>query len=201
MLLVAVLVAGCTSDAPDAIATSTPLDSGEPDSDSGGPVASPVTSAGEVLTVARVIDGDTIVVRLASGVEESVRLLGINAPEAGECLADEAAEALAELLANQRVRLEPDTTDRDEFGRLLRYVHAGRTHVNAELVDSGLALSRAVPPDTQRQAELDASEQDARDRDRGQWAPDACGPTSAAVVRIAMIEPDAPPSRSWRISL
>ena len=47
--------------------------------------------------VAQVVDGDTIVVDGPDG-QERVRLLGIDTPERGECLADDATQRLEELL-------------------------------------------------------------------------------------------------------
>jgi len=68
--------------------------------------------------VARVIDGDTIV--LESG--EWVRFIGIDAPEIGEPGADEATEFVRELIDGQTVWLEADGNDTDRFGRLRRYI-------------------------------------------------------------------------------
>ena len=154
----------------------------------------PVTTTEGVTGVqmVRVTDGDTLVVRLASGAEETVRLVGVNTPEQGECLADEATTSLTRLLDDGLVRLEADTTDRDHYGRLLRYVFAGDTFVNAELVAAGLAVSRPYEPDTGRQGEFDAAQQQARADSRGQWAPDACGPATGDPLRVVAVQADAP---------
>jgi hypothetical protein len=77
--------------------------------------------------VAGVTDGDTLSVEV-DGTLERVRLIGIDAPEHGECLADVASERLTELLSGGKVRLETDTTDRDRYGRLLRYQHGPLDH-------------------------------------------------------------------------
>ena len=90
-------------------------------------------------------DGDSFVVRREDGNEAGVRLLGVNAPERGECVADEAQEALTDLLASGDVVLERDISDRDEFGRLLRYVFAGDVFVNQELATRGLVLAGSYP--------------------------------------------------------
>ena len=71
-----------------------------------------------VYEVARVIDGDTI--ELADG--DIVRLVGINAPDKGECFFKESAKALVDLVEGKKVELREDVTGQDEFGRLLRYV-------------------------------------------------------------------------------
>ena len=108
-----------------------------------------LAAAGPPATVVSITDADTLVVRVG-GVEESVRLIGIDAPERGrrgrpgEYLADEATRFVRDLLRGQRVRLESDPAgeDRDRYGRLLRYVRLddGRL-VNAELLRAGYAFA------------------------------------------------------------
>jgi micrococcal nuclease len=103
----------------------------------GAPTAGGSTAS--QATVARIVDGDTLV--LAGGAW--VRLLQIDAPEAGgECYATAAAWELARLAPpGARVGLEADPElDRvDRYGRLLRYLHAGGRNVNVELVRRGAA--------------------------------------------------------------
>src|SRR4051794_35148646 len=81
-------------------------------------VALPVGEA----RVVRVIDGDTVVVRLSSG-EEHVRLIGIAPPETHnpgtpvECFGPEASARMTALLpAGTAVRLERDEEARDRYG-------------------------------------------------------------------------------------
>ncbi|HXV56849.1 MAG TPA: thermonuclease family protein [Gaiellaceae bacterium] len=122
-------------------------------------------------TVARVSDGDTLT--LVSG--ERVRLVQIDAPELGEgeCYARAAARALAELVPpGSQVRLEPDPRldDVDRFGRLLRYVFAGETNVNLELVRLGAASPWFFDGDRGRYAgELLDAAGDARAKGLGLW--------------------------------
>ena len=141
--------------------------------------------------LAGVVDGDTITVR-AGGGEESVRLIGINAPEQGECLAEEAGQTLAALLQQGPLHLEADTSDRDQYGRLLRYVYAGDVLVNEELVARGLALARRYEPDTARSEQLEAAQQRAQQAEAGMWAPDACGEATGARIEIVEVNFDAP---------
>ena len=75
--------------------------------------------------VTSVTDGDTIVVRLASGTEERVRLIGVDTPESTgqvEPFGREAANFTRERVAGKSVFLEIDVAERDRFGRLLAYV-------------------------------------------------------------------------------
>src|SRR6476469_2975663 len=76
-------------------------------------------------TVTRVVDGDTIVVRIG-GRDENVRVLGIDTPETHkpdtpvECYGPEASNRLVALLpAGTVVRLVRDVESRDRYGRLL----------------------------------------------------------------------------------
>lgn len=135
--------------------------------------------------VAAVIDGDTIEVKL--GRESAiVRLLGIDAPDLvdpaspRECFAPEAAERVAELLPENRVVwLEQDADDRDDDGRLLRYVWlkaAGgkATLSNETLVKEGYAALSTDAADTLKHAKrLTAAEARATAEAYGVWS--ECG--------------------------
>jgi len=134
---------------------------------------------------------------------ERLRLVGINTPEDGECLADDAARRLEGLIGDGRVRLVRDVSDRDQYGRLLRHVLAGGRSVGELLVAEGLALSRAYPPDTGRQPGLDAAQARAVAAGLGLWAPDACGPATTASVVLGAVRADPPgddsqtPNEEW----
>ncbi len=86
--------------------------------------------AGDGLaTVTDVIDGDTIDVEIG-GRTERVRLIGIDTPETKkpnspiECYGPEASAFTASLLpVGTEVRIERDVVGRDDYGRLLGYVH------------------------------------------------------------------------------
>lgn len=170
------------------VTTTTPAARDAPRPAPGGP---PTTDRARGRRVIRVVDGDTLDVAVV-GREERVRLLGINAPEADECLGGRATTALEGLVAGRRVRLERDETDRDDYGRLLRHVFVDEVHVNRVLVERGLALARVTEPDTDHAGRLAAAGASARRAGRGLWATDACGRRAPGDVRIVAIEPDAP---------
>jgi uncharacterized repeat protein (TIGR01451 family) len=93
-------------------------------------------------TVVRVVSGDTLDVRLASGARERVRLLGVRAPAAGGCLAAEARGAARVLAGGRPVLLGADRAvpARDGARRLLVYVAPGRRgDLGRELLELGLA--------------------------------------------------------------
>ena len=125
-------------------------------------------------------DGDSFLA-MVDGAEEEVRLIGINAPERGECLAEHARDALAELAA-EAVDLEQDAEDRDQYGRLLRYARSGDMLVNAELAGRGLVLAGEFPPNVAHQGEIDAAEAEARSEQRGIWSDRPCGGEVTGVV-------------------
>lgn len=127
--------------------------------------------------VSRTIDGDTIVVAL-SGRQETVRLLGIDTPETHDprkpvqCFGQAAADHTRQLLQDKNVRLEPDPTDsdRDKYGRLLRYVYLpDGTLINARLIADGYAFAYTIFPLTKLD-DFIALQAAARDHNRGLWA-------------------------------
>jgi micrococcal nuclease len=119
----------------------------------------------DTVTVIQVIDGDTIVIEGGN----HVRYIGIDSPESNEFYYAEARQMNADLVEGKQVRLESDVTDKDKYGRLLRYVYAGDTLVNAEIVRQGCAWATAYPPDIKYQVYLEAMEKEARQLKRGFW--------------------------------
>ncbi|HTI53215.1 MAG TPA: thermonuclease family protein [Verrucomicrobiae bacterium] len=148
---------------------------------SGPSLSAPGGESGDLSgSVVRTVDGDTIYVRLASGVEK-VRYIGIDTPEVHHPTRGEepggraAAEVNRRLLGHGPVRLETDVQLRDRYGRLLAYVWArgpdgGELMVNAELLRQGYAALMTVPPNV-RHAELFRKLAAlAREERRGLWA-------------------------------
>lgn len=128
--------------------------------------------------VVRVVDGDTIVVRL-DGAEERVRLLGIDTPESVdprspvECFGKEAAAHTAALLPpGTPVRLVRDVEARDRYERLLAYVYRidDGTFVNLRLVEDGYAAVLTYPPNVAHADEFVAAAGEARESGRGLWS-------------------------------
>lgn len=152
--------------------------------------APPTSNLGRAASVIGVTDGDTMTVVVA-GSTESLRLIGINSPENGECYSEQAADRLGELVAGQEVTLIGDRSNRDQYGRLLRYVYLGDLFVNETLVREGFAIARRYEPDTALATVLEMAQAAAQDEEVGLWAPDACGATAATNVRIGQIRYDA----------
>jgi micrococcal nuclease len=139
--------------------------------DGGGPAE----AFGEAR-VLRVVDGDTIRVRLG-GRTERVRYIGVDTPESVrpgtpvQCFAERASAANSALVAGQRVRLVGDAEARDRYGRLLAYVFRERdgVFVNARLVRDGYARPLAIPPNLAHARELARLAGAARRARRGLW--------------------------------
>lgn len=118
-----------------------------------------------------------------------VRLLGINAPERGECWADESRSALTELTTGLTLTVVEAGTD--QYDRLLAYVYAGSMNVNLALVTSGDALVIATEHDLL--PEFLVAENEAVRLHIGLWSADACGPArEPSGIAIWAMEPDAP---------
>ena len=103
----------------------------------------PAVESGAVVWVT---DGDTISVRVGERTEK-VRLVGIDAPEihdersAWRDRAYAASRYVRDQVKGRTVTLEGDTVqgDRDEYGRLLRFVFVDGRNLNLELVRLGYA--------------------------------------------------------------
>ena len=104
------------------------------------PAPAPTPAPVPTMTVARVVDGDTV--EMSDGT--TIRLIGIDTPEIGDCGYDEAAIRLSELVLNQPVTLTGGARDDvDRYGRLLRYVDLlDGTDVNETMVGDGYAIAR-----------------------------------------------------------
>lgn len=131
----------------------------------------------DFVKVKRVVDGDTI--ELENG--EKVRYIGINTPESVkvnspvECFGKEASKKNEELVEGKSVRLERDVSDKDRYGRLLRFVYLeDGTFVNDVLVREGYARVSTFPPDVAKAEQFKMAEREARENKRGLWADDTC---------------------------
>lgn len=136
--------------------------------------------------VVRVVDGDTIVVKLDADPdrEQKVRLLGVNTPEtvdprrAVECFGQEASSFAKTVLTGRRVFLQadPEADEIDKYGRLLRnlYLEDG-LDFNATLVVRGFANAYlSFPLNEERKVQLRRLEKQAEQAGAGLWSDQAC---------------------------
>lgn len=123
--------------------------------------------------VARVIDGDTIDVRLPDGKTARVRYIGMNTPEIRptiECGGESAAARNRELVDEKTVTLVPGPGLYDKYHRRLAYVYVGDTFVNQILVAEGFAALMMIPPNTAYKATFEILESAARSKKQGIWS-------------------------------
>jgi micrococcal nuclease len=126
--------------------------------------------------VTRVVDGDTVAVRI-DGADERVRYIGVDTPETVkpgtpvQCFGRTASAYNHRLVDGQPVRLRFDAERHDRYGRLLAYVYRARDglFVNAALVRGGYATTLTIPPNTAHATQFAALERRARERQRGLW--------------------------------
>lgn len=175
------------------------------------PASEPAVEA----TVTAVVDGDTIRVRYGNGTTETVRLVGVDAPEvraenapdefegvpetaAGRrCLRDAgeaAGDAARDRLAGATVGLgfDPEEDRRDVYDRLLAYVYVDGEQFNYRLVAAGHA--RMYDSGFVERPRYAAAEARARAAGRGVWAcaePPTPGEGATAPLAVS-VHPDPP---------
>ncbi|MCT4779171.1 MULTISPECIES: thermonuclease family protein [Exiguobacterium] len=128
-------------------------------------------------TVERVIDGDTVKVRLKNGQTEDVRFLLIDTPETVnpekpiQPFGPEASRYTKDALpAGSDVLLERDQSKADRYGRLLAYVWADGKMINQELLRKGLArVAYIYEPDTRYVEMFQEIEDEAKGKTLGIW--------------------------------
>lgn len=129
------------------------------------------------------IDGDTIAVNM-NGKVESIRFIGVDTPETHkpntpvQCYGPQAAAFTKATIGNGRVRLASDalSTDRDRYGRLLRYVYLPNgTLLDELLIQKGYGFAYVYFPFTKSKQFL-ADERAAQASKTGLWG--SCHPTA-----------------------
>lgn len=139
----------------------------------------PLTYDVERAAVTKVTDGDTFHVRLSTGEDRTIRVIGIDTPETKDpgkpvqCYGLEASAEAAELLTGEQVLLtrDPSQEDRDYYGRYLREVlltTSGRDYGQV-MIEYGFAREyQFKKPYAQREKYLQA-QQTAQQKGAGLW--------------------------------
>lgn len=139
------------------------------------PMATKVTPG--YYRVTHVYDGDTILVDM-DGALEKVRFIGVDTPETHDpdvdvqCYGPEATKYTSDLLLDEPVRLESDSTNsnRDRYERLLRYVYTDDgTLINKSLIEQGYAFAYTRFPFLKKD-DFVVAETTAKNSARGLWA-------------------------------
>lgn len=106
----------------------------------------------KLYDVVRVVDGDTIVIDY-NGKEETIRLIGVDAPESVHPDKSKNTEAglaasdfTKEALDGKHIELELDVQERDKYGRMLAYVYVNGEMLNEKLLKAGHAVISTYPP-------------------------------------------------------
>jgi micrococcal nuclease len=157
-------------------------------------------SAGTTASVVRVIDGDTVDVRLENGSTDRLRLIGIDTPEVVDprkpvqCFGREASAHAHELLDGQTVSIDTDPTqgDRDTFGRLLAYVWLsdGRNFGEVMIAD-GYAHEYTYDLPYAYRDSFTAAQTSAITSQAGLWSPGTCaGNTEQPADNLAADSPE-----------
>ena len=149
-----------------------------------------------VHEVVHVVDGDTIDIEN----EVRIRLLGIDAPERGECFYNESKAYMKELLKNEHIRIEKDISGADRYDRLLRYVYVPSDSpeeddifANEEMVRYGYAKTYGESPDNRYRDLLASAQEEAKEKGRGLWS------TCEQDEENSLREVDAPHDQSCTI--
>lgn len=132
--------------------------------------------------VIRVIDGDTIEVLLENK-KEKVRVIGIDAPETVdprqtvECFGKEASNFAKTFLDGETGMLESDPTqaDKDNYGRLLRYVFVNEgVDFGKLMLEQGYAHEYTYNLPYKYQSEYKTAEKQAEQKNLGLWNKSVC---------------------------
>ncbi|HSX30120.1 MAG TPA: thermonuclease family protein [Candidatus Saccharimonadales bacterium] len=129
-----------------------------------------------LYTVTRFVDGDTIAVDM-HGHDETIRMIGVDTPETHkpdapvQCYGPAASSYVKHLIGTSQVRLEadPESTNRDRYQRLLRYVYLpdGRL-VELESIKNGYGFAYTQFPFT-KSDQFVAAQQAAKTQVKGLW--------------------------------
>lgn len=133
-------------------------------------------SAPLIGRVVRVVDGDTVVVKVASK-NLTVRAIGVNAPESVkknspvECFGKEASAYMKALLPKGKiVSLTLDKQRLDKYGRTLAYIAlSDGTDVQRQLLAQGYASTMKIAPNTSRAKEFEKLQRTAKAAKAGMW--------------------------------
>lgn len=137
----------------------------------------------------RVVDGDTIVVSIG-GIEEKVRLIGVDTPESRinkrahlqekdlgkdvESIVDLGKKAKdytkSQLNGFDKVYLEFDVQKRDKYGRILAYVYLPNGQMlNMKIICDGYAMPLTIPPNVKYEREFRECFEKATKEKKGLW--------------------------------
>ena len=119
-------------------------------------------------TVLRMIDGNTIVVDTEHG-ERTVQMIGVDTPIYGDPFYDFAQEVTQSWIHGEQIALEADVLDKDDQGRLLRYVYLDGVMINAAILLNGLGTAVNDGRNMRYNSYLSGMQRRAQDSGTGIW--------------------------------
>lgn len=139
--------------------------------DAGEPVSPTVDT--DLQLVSKVIDGDTFSIQDGG----KIRLIGIDAPDEGECFYASSTDYLKSLIENKKIKLEKDISGTDDYGRLLRYAIVPNANsaeanllVNEQMIREGYAVRQQTAPDNRYRDLFATAETEAKKAGKGLWS-------------------------------
>lgn len=148
--------------------------------------------------VTEVVDGDTVHVAF-QGVDETIRLLGIDTPETKDprkgvgCFGQQASAWATRKLEGRRVGVRTDPTQdrRDRYGRLLAYLRlpSGEDY-SVKAARLGYAKYYLYDVPVSKASQIQSAERSARAAGRGLWGSPCHGRTDAGPKTNTAASPD-----------
>lgn len=132
-------------------------------------------STGAVVRLARIVDGDTVVIQTADGGSVAVRILGVKSfSPAGDKdptahVGQNAVTALGKMLEDKPIRVLVNADPKDKHGRTIATLFVDNRDVGLEMIKQGLVLAYPVYPFPAMTIYLQEQEA-ARAARRGLWA-------------------------------
>jgi micrococcal nuclease len=129
----------------------------------------------KLYKVTKITDGDTFDVEI-NGKTETIRMLLVDTPETVhpnkpvQPFGKEASTFTTQLLNGKSVKLEADKEDKDQYGRLLRYVYIDGKSVQELLLEKGFARVSIYQPNTKYVAKYQQIETGAKNKKIAIWS-------------------------------
>lgn len=133
-----------------------------------------------IVNVVRVIDGDTIVIKMENGKEETVRLLLIDTPESvhptepEQIYGEESSDfAKSKVKEGDTIKIEVGNPERDKYERLLAYVWLDDINFNELMIKKGYArVGYIYEPNTKYLNDFRKAEDKAKKTSKNIWSID-----------------------------
>ena len=146
--------------------------------------------------VSSVLDGDTFRIKY-EGKTQSVRLLGIDAPESNktrykylECFGTEAKNYLKTLIDKKKItfKFDPSQDQRDIYDRLLAYVFLDDELINQTMIEDGYAKEYTYKTAYSYQSQFKQAEQSAQNNQFGLRSEKTCGVSLSGIQLTGDLE-------------